>query len=72
MYLQIYRNRIDPTDLVKKPAANIAICVPKVCTPLEFAQRALFNLSAVGFEFEEQFVRLPNDKPWVAADWVAM
>lgn len=64
--------RVDPTDLVQKVFANIAICVPKVCTSQEFAQRALFNLSAIGFQFTEQFVRLPNDKPWVPADWVAM
>ncbi|XP_045768649.1 nose resistant to fluoxetine protein 6-like [Maniola jurtina] len=65
-------NRIDPQELVARAAANIAICIPKVCTSLQFTQRGLFNWSSIGFQFEEQFCRLPDDKPWVPVDYVAI
>ncbi|XP_038214627.1 O-acyltransferase like protein-like [Zerene cesonia] len=44
------------------------ICIPQTCSTEEWVASAL---SSVGFEFEEVYCRLPNDKPWVAADWVA-
>ncbi|CAH2232726.1 nose resistant to fluoxetine protein 6-like [Pararge aegeria] len=64
-------NRVEVQDVISKAAMNVAICIPKVCTSLQFTQRS-FNLSSIGFQFEEQFCRLPNDKPWVPVDYVAI
>lgn len=46
----------------------LSVCVPKTCTTQQFLKNAL----DLGLSYEEQYCRLPNDKPWVAADYVAM
>ncbi|CAH2232729.1 jg5352 [Pararge aegeria aegeria] len=63
--------RSEAGDATSQGSLSVAICIPKVCTSQEFTNRH-FNLSAVGFKFEEQFCRLPNDKPWVPVDYVAI
>ncbi|KAJ0175782.1 hypothetical protein K1T71_008941 [Dendrolimus kikuchii] len=51
---------------------NLAVCIPKTCTTHEAFTKLLFNASAIGLEASENYCRLPNDKPWVAADYVAI
>lgn len=50
---------------------NLAICLPKVCSAKN-ASKTFLNIQNLDNEFEELFCRLPNDKPWVAGDYVAM
>ncbi|CAG9785762.1 unnamed protein product [Diatraea saccharalis] len=50
---------------------ELAICIPKVCST-EHALRILINDTTVTSGVNEAFCRLPNDKPWVAADYVAI
>nr|XP_034827097.1 nose resistant to fluoxetine protein 6-like [Maniola hyperantus] len=51
---------------------HLALCVPKVCTTEEAITGLLFNLTAVGFEYEDSYCRLPNDKPWAPVDYIAV
>ncbi|KAL0881125.1 hypothetical protein ABMA27_002246 [Loxostege sticticalis] len=51
---------------------RVAVCVPKTCSTKQAIDSLLFNISAFGFEYTEEFCRVPNDKPWVAADYVAV
>lgn len=51
---------------------EVAFCVPKPCTTDEWITSMFLNVSIFGFEYEELIVRLPNDKPWVPVDYVAM
>ncbi|XP_030034482.1 O-acyltransferase like protein isoform X2 [Manduca sexta] len=51
---------------------NLAICIPKACTTREAIDGMLFNTTAVGFQYKDDFCRLPGDKPWVAADYIAI
>lgn len=51
---------------------GLGICIPKTCSSQEWVRNILFNVSALGLEFQEQYCRLPNDKPMVVADYVAM
>ncbi|CAB3222560.1 unnamed protein product [Arctia plantaginis] len=50
---------------------NLAICLPKVCSANN-ALDTFVNITDLGFHYEERFCRLPNDKPWVAGDYVAI
>ncbi|KAL0831536.1 hypothetical protein ABMA28_002330 [Loxostege sticticalis] len=50
---------------------ELAFCIPKVCTPKRAFDALTMNLTA-NLTMQEAFVRLPNDKPWVAADYVAV
>lgn len=51
---------------------QLAVCIPKTCTT-HGALNALFNTTGEGLiNFEEKSCRLPDDKAWVAGDYVAM
>lgn len=47
---------------------RLALCIPKVCRTDE----ALSVLVRLGFQYYDYLCRLPNDRPWVTADYVAM
>ncbi|CAD0199989.1 unnamed protein product [Chrysodeixis includens] len=50
-------------------ALRLAVCIPQSCT----TKQALSSLSTTsGLEYTDEFCRLPNDKPWVPADIVAI
>ncbi|KPI92901.1 Nose resistant to fluoxetine protein 6 [Papilio xuthus] len=51
---------------------KLAVCIPRPCTTEVAVTTLLFNLSTIGFDYQEQFCRLPNDKPWVSADSAAV
>ncbi|XP_038214628.1 O-acyltransferase like protein-like [Zerene cesonia] len=59
-------------DLAASVYLKFGLCIPASCTAQEWMTHIFFNITMLGFNFEEEFVRLPNDKPWVAADWVAV
>uniref|UniRef100_A0A2H1WV80 SFRICE_009648 n=1 Tax=Spodoptera frugiperda TaxID=7108 RepID=A0A2H1WV80_SPOFR len=50
---------------------RLAICIPRSCTTQQAINSYLFNISAIGFQYTDEFCRLPNDKPWVPGDTVA-
>lgn len=51
---------------------HLALCIPKVCTTGEVITALLFNVTEIGFEYEDNYCRLPNDKPWAPVDYVAV
>ncbi|CAK1540700.1 unnamed protein product [Leptosia nina] len=52
---------------------RLGMCMPQTCTTEEWVTRLVnFNVSVFGFKYEEEYCRLPNDKRWVAADYVAI
>ncbi|KAG6445708.1 hypothetical protein O3G_MSEX004055 [Manduca sexta] len=51
---------------------RLSVCIPKPCTTQQAMTSFIFNLTNIGFQYEDDFCRLPNDKPWVAAHYVAI
>ncbi|CAB3260981.1 unnamed protein product [Arctia plantaginis] len=49
------------------PRMSIALCIPKVCTVNDTADVAIPSF----IDYDLNFCRLPNDKPFVAADYTA-
>ncbi|CAH0581528.1 unnamed protein product [Chrysodeixis includens] len=50
---------------------NLGICIPKPCTTRQALNSFLnTDISALGFQYRDNFCRLPNDKPWVPGDTV--
>ncbi|KAL0831529.1 hypothetical protein ABMA28_002323 [Loxostege sticticalis] len=64
--------RLAPQSPLASINLRVAVCVPKTCSTKQAIDSLLFNISAFGFEYTEEFCRVPNDKPWVAADYVAV
>ncbi|XP_028161296.1 O-acyltransferase like protein-like isoform X2 [Ostrinia furnacalis] len=64
-------SRLMPDSPLSALSFRQGICIPKTCTTQQAVSSLLFNIS-FGFEFTEEFCRLPNDKPWVAADYIAV
>ncbi|KAL0831528.1 hypothetical protein ABMA28_002322 [Loxostege sticticalis] len=62
----------DPLGALGDLELRMAVCLPKTCTTQEAISSLLFNVSEFGFEYREELCRLPNDKPWVAVDYVAV
>ncbi|XP_052739546.1 nose resistant to fluoxetine protein 6-like [Bicyclus anynana] len=60
------------SSLLSNIQFNLALCVPKVCTTEETISGFLFNLTAIGFKYEDVYCRLPNDKPWAPVDYIAI
>ncbi|XP_028158732.1 O-acyltransferase like protein-like [Ostrinia furnacalis] len=50
---------------------ELAFCIPKVC-PMKYALDVLTSNATASLVVNEAFVRLSNDKTWVAADYVAV
>lgn len=64
--------RSDSLVEVEMLSITVAVCVPKPCTTQDWITNVLFNISTIGFKYDEVLVRLPDDKPWVPVDYVAM
>ncbi|XP_073964200.1 O-acyltransferase like protein-like isoform X3 [Choristoneura fumiferana] len=63
-----------PEALVQKYAGqslSLAVCIPKSCA-VEAVLAPYTAHPVVGFNYTEQYCRLPHDKPFVAADYVAV
>lgn len=61
-----------PGTILSNAEFRVAVCVPKTCTSAQGMSGLLFNVSDIDLQFQEHFCRLPDDKPWVAVDYVTM
>ncbi|VVC99834.1 unnamed protein product [Leptidea sinapis] len=61
----------DNTTIIRNLGLKFAICIPKVCTTHE-AINSIINVTSNGFVYEDDMCRLPNDRHWVAGDYVAI
>uniref|UniRef100_A0A2A4JEF2 Nose resistant-to-fluoxetine protein N-terminal domain-containing protein n=1 Tax=Heliothis virescens TaxID=7102 RepID=A0A2A4JEF2_HELVI len=64
--------RSTPANPLLSLSFDLAICTPKPCTIEQAITSFFFNVSAIGFQFTEDYCRIPGDKPWSAADSVAV
>ncbi|XP_013136821.1 PREDICTED: nose resistant to fluoxetine protein 6-like [Papilio polytes] len=73
MYRLIFGTNIyNRTSPICGAVLQMAACVPRTCTTDDAISALLFNTSAYGFDYAEEYCRLPNDKPWVTVDSVAL
>ncbi|XP_048480464.1 nose resistant to fluoxetine protein 6 [Plutella xylostella] len=63
--------RISPDFGIPNRTLTLAICIPKTCTTKEAMESLYPTLSSAGLKYTDRYCRLPNDKPLVAADYVA-
>ncbi|KAJ8730602.1 hypothetical protein PYW08_002015 [Mythimna loreyi] len=64
------KNRIAGSPLAAL-TFRLGTCIPKTCTP-QMALKAMFNTTELAsIDFQEDYCRLPNDKQWVAGDYIA-
>ncbi|XP_013181605.1 PREDICTED: nose resistant to fluoxetine protein 6-like [Papilio xuthus] len=63
--------RSGPGNPLEFSVLRLAVCIPKPCTTEEAISGLLFNITSLGFQYEDDFCRLPDDKPWVPADFTA-
>ncbi|XP_032515547.2 O-acyltransferase like protein-like [Danaus plexippus] len=61
--------RMDPNNTLPDIDFQLGICIPKVCTTEE---ALLFNLFNYTLEHSNMYCRLPNDKHWITADYIAI
>lgn len=64
-------SRVSEGSALSSISLRVAVCLPKVCSTDKLFN-TLVNVSSLGLQYEDNFCRLPNDKPWVAADYVAI
>ncbi|XP_052756177.1 O-acyltransferase like protein-like [Galleria mellonella] len=63
--------RDDDENPLSDISIELAVCIPKTCS-LQNALNTILDLQPTDLQIEEAYCRLPNDKPWVAADYVAL
>ncbi|XP_041987000.1 O-acyltransferase like protein-like [Aricia agestis] len=68
--MNIFRNGVNRNE-DSEISFRVAVCLPSACTLKDALSNPLFNISDVGLNVKQEFCRLPNDKPFVAADYVA-
>lgn len=51
---------------------DVAICIPKSCSSVQRYGSIADDQSIIQVNFTENFCRLPGDKPFAPADYVAM
>lgn len=56
----------------REPELNLAVCIPKSCSTRQALDTMLFNLTSTGLDYFEDSCRLPNDKLFVGADYMAV
>ncbi|CAK1600711.1 unnamed protein product [Parnassius mnemosyne] len=61
-------DRSTPGGPFQESVLRLAVCIPQPCTTQEAISALLFNVNALGFEYNDYYCRLPNDKQWVPAD----
>ncbi|KAJ0176877.1 hypothetical protein K1T71_008056 [Dendrolimus kikuchii] len=64
-------NRIFPMAITATAGATFAICIPKPCTVNQAVEFIQEEIPFLNVSFNEYFCRLPNDKPYSAADITA-
>ncbi|KAJ8731684.1 hypothetical protein PYW07_004848 [Mythimna separata] len=65
-------SRIFPIYIAASMRAVVAVCVPHVCTATEAVDFIQSRIAFLNFTYDEYYCRLPDDKPFVAADYVAI
>ncbi|KAJ8721773.1 hypothetical protein PYW08_004175 [Mythimna loreyi] len=65
-------SRIFPIYIAASMRSVIAVCVPRVCTATEAVDFIQSRIAFLNFTYDEYYCRLPDDKPFVAADYVAI
>ncbi|CAK1600713.1 unnamed protein product [Parnassius mnemosyne] len=68
----INSQRMGSDSQISNTKYSLAVCIPAACTTQEGINALLFNISAIGLEYTENFCRLPNDKLWAPVDYVAI
>ncbi|XP_063822749.1 O-acyltransferase like protein-like [Ostrinia nubilalis] len=63
-------SRLSPDSPLASLELMLAVCIPKTCTTEQALSSSI--LTEIGFQYEEELCRLPNDKPWVPGDYVAL
>ncbi|XP_028161295.1 O-acyltransferase like protein-like isoform X1 [Ostrinia furnacalis] len=63
-------SRLSPDSPLASLELMLAVCIPKTCTTEQALASSI--LTEIGFQYEEELCRLPNDKPWVPGDYVAL
>ncbi|XP_028030312.1 nose resistant to fluoxetine protein 6-like [Bombyx mandarina] len=58
--------------LSSSPVFSLALCLPTPCTTREFLDGFVINTTELGLTYEDNYCRMTNDKPYVAADYVAL
>ncbi|XP_045485662.1 O-acyltransferase like protein-like [Pieris rapae] len=58
-------------DTVRSIEVQLAMCIPKACTTSQVLNK-VGNISSIGLQYEDGLCRLPNDKHWVTADYIAI
>ncbi|KAJ0175773.1 hypothetical protein K1T71_008932 [Dendrolimus kikuchii] len=69
---KVDESRLPPGSFLSWFVFRLATCIPKPCSTQQALTSLLFNLTELGFEYEDDYCRLPNDKPWVGADTAAV
>nr|XP_049694112.1 O-acyltransferase like protein [Helicoverpa armigera] len=64
--------RFFPLLIAASQRAMLSVCIPEACSPTEAVDFFQSRIPFLNFTFEEYYCRLPNDKPFVAADYVAI
>ncbi|XP_072939052.1 nose resistant to fluoxetine protein 6-like [Epargyreus clarus] len=64
--------RLGPDSPLSNVQFSLAVCIPRPCTTEQAINGLLFNFTKIGFNYTDISCRLPDDRPWVAADYVAI
>ncbi|CAH0581525.1 unnamed protein product [Chrysodeixis includens] len=67
-----FETRSVPESPLSSMVFRLSVCIPKPCSTEQAITSLFFNVSEIGFKYTDYYCRLPNDKPWVAADFVAV
>ncbi|CAG9786468.1 unnamed protein product [Diatraea saccharalis] len=68
---QDVNTRIFPMFIAAQGRAMLGICVPRVCTSTETVNYFQSRIPFLNFTFIEHYYRLPDDRPFAPADYVA-
>ncbi|XP_061380661.1 uncharacterized protein LOC116768464 [Danaus plexippus] len=63
---------LDPENPLSIAGMRFAACMPKPCSLNDWLEMPFINITAWGIKVEKEYYRLPDDKPWVAADYAAI
>ncbi|CAF4894473.1 unnamed protein product [Pieris macdunnoughi] len=58
-------------DRALNVVVQLALCIPKACTTREVINK-VGNITTLGIQYEDNLCRLPDDKHWVTADYIAI
>ncbi|XP_047019656.1 nose resistant to fluoxetine protein 6-like [Helicoverpa zea] len=71
-HLQYEDERSGPANPLIRMSFRLALCTPKPCTIEQAITSFFFNVTAIGFRYEDDYTRIADDKPWSGADTAAV